>query len=164
MSRSNNRRWNEFRARVISREQHRLGSKYLRCALCHRTDLDPKAPPHTERSIELDHKQSVANGGAEYPGMDGVQVLCHPCNRKKSNRDDWRPGNESSSTKPQPEVDAVLALRVGWYSLRNHVESGLPVPVSQPWFGDERYFDGDDWHAAPAGGWPVETTRPRDVE
>ena len=89
-------------------------------------------------------------------------LLCHPCNRRRSNRDEWTPEPRRTTTAA---ADAEpVALRVGWYVRGNDSETGLPVKVSQPWAGDERYFDGDDWHTAPEGGWPTTTTKPSDLD
>lgn len=155
MSRSNNRKWNEFRARVISKEQARLGSRLLTCAMCGRTDLDPKQPPHTPTSIELDHITPVSRGGAEFPGHEGVRILCHPCNRRRGNRPDADVKQPTRRDEKQP------VLRVGWYSRFNDGE-GRALPVSQPWFGDERWWNGTEFLPAPDDGWPARTVRPPD--
>lgn len=57
-------RWAEIRRRILSRDGDR-------CAQCGSAD-----------ALEVDHIQPLAEGGTHHD--DNLQVLCRPCNRRKS--------------------------------------------------------------------------------
>lgn len=71
-------RWKAVRARAIAIYEHR-------CALCGQ-ELDAKAPPHTRFSIEVDHRLPVGRGNPNPYELEGLRLLCHPCNRRKGSK------------------------------------------------------------------------------
>ena len=79
----------------------------LICVACKR-ELDPTARRCTPTAPELDHILPAAAGGTDT--LDNVQWMCHPCNRRKSDR---RPG-------AVPKAGAV-------YDHRTYDVHGVPI-------------------------------------
>jgi 5-methylcytosine-specific restriction endonuclease McrA len=75
--------WINLRARLIRTRPHI-------CYWCGAT-LDPRAKPHTSRAIEPDHIVPVrTRPDLEYEPTN-IVLACHPCNRKKGDREAPRP-------------------------------------------------------------------------
>ncbi|WP_369122930.1 HNH endonuclease signature motif containing protein [Novosphingobium aureum] len=63
----------------------------------------------------VDHIKAISEGGAPFPGHDGLQALCLPCHSRKTAR-----GGEAgaaSTTKPMKGCDA----------------DGNPIDPAHPW-------------------------------
>ena len=84
--------WRKLRARA-ARELP------LICSNC-RKPLDLTARRCTPNAAELDHIVSAAAGGPET--IENVQWMCHPCNRRKSDRRDSQPPVPFASARPWP--------------------------------------------------------------
>lgn len=85
--------WQQVRKRAIASKDHV-------CALCG-NELDMDAKPYTPRACEVDHIIPISRGGAPYD-IDNLQLLCHKCNRQKSNRlrDDYDVEKDGSNICP----------------------------------------------------------------
>ncbi len=70
------REWERLRKQVIERD------KYL-CQACLRA-----TPQRVTQGREVDHKLAKANGGTDE--LDNLELLCGPCHRAKTARDNGR--------------------------------------------------------------------------